>query len=88
MPKKLLKNISQIIFLVPKDTLIMQKKIPILYPDYPNIKEYIKTTNVPITFTDKNIAISKKKSDNIQKTTFNKNATQLVVFSSGTTGNP
>ena len=31
------------------------KKIPVLYPDIPNTQDYIKTTNIPITFTDTNI---------------------------------
>ena len=42
------------------------KKIPVLYPDIPNTKDYIKTTNVPIAFTDTDIIISKKQNSNSQ----------------------
>ena len=42
------------------------KKIPVLYPDIPNTKDYIKTTNVPIAFTDIDIIISKKQNSNSQ----------------------
>ena len=64
------------------------KKIPVLYPDTPNIEDYIKTTNIPITFRDQNIIISKKKKSGTQNLAYNKNETQLVMFTSGTTGRP
>ena len=64
------------------------KKIPVLYPDIPNTKDYIKTTNTPITFTDTNIIISKKQNSNSQNFDYDKNATQLVMFTSGTSGRP
>jgi len=64
------------------------KKIPVLYPDIPNTKDYIKTTNVPIAFTNANIIISKKQNSNSQNFDYDKNATQLVMFTSGTSGRP
>ena len=64
------------------------KKIPVLYPDIPNAKDYIKTTNTPITFTDTNIIISKKQNSNSQNFDYDKNTTQLVIFTSGTSGRP
>ena len=64
------------------------KKIPVLYPNTPNIKDYIKTTNISITFRDQNITISKKKNASSQNLNYDKNATQLVIFTSGTSGRP
>jgi len=64
------------------------KKIPVLYPDIPNTKDYIKATNIPIAFTDTNIIISKKQNSNSRNFDYDKNATQLVMFTSGTTGRP
>ena len=64
------------------------KKIPVLYPYIPNTKDYIKTTNVPIAFTDTDIIISKKQNSNSQNFDYDKNGTQLVMFTSGTSGRP
>ena len=78
----------KIIFLVLIVAINRLKKIPVLYPDTPNIKDYIKATNIPITFTDTNIIISKKQNSNSRNFDYDKNATQLVIFTSGTSGRP
>ena len=63
------------------------KKIPILYPNYSNIKDFINITNIPVSIKDDNIIINKSKTKNL-KVTYNKNNTQMVMFTSGTTGYP
>ena len=63
------------------------KKIPIIYPDYPNLKEYINITNIPISIKDDDIVINKTKSKS-SKITHDKNETQIVMFTSGSTGSP
>ena len=64
------------------------KKIPILYPFYPNIKDYIKSTNIPISFQDNDIIIDNRPIVNKQDIIYDSNAIQLVVFTSGTSGFP
>ena len=63
-------------------------KIPILYPDYPNIQDYLKNTNIPIAFKDDDIAIDTSNSNGDTKKKYDPDATQVVVFTSGTTGLP
>ena len=65
-----------------------QNKIPVIYPDYPNIKDYISTTNIEITFKDKDITLNMEKSINNSPINYNLNSTQIVIFTSGTTGQP
>ena len=63
-------------------------KIPVIYPDYPNIKDYIKSTGTPIHFKDDDIIINPSVCKNDKIISYNSNDTQLVIFSSGTTGVP
>jgi len=65
-----------------------QNKIPVIYPDYPNIKDYISTTNIKITFKDKDITLNMEKGINNSLINYNLNSTQIVIFTSGTTGQP
>ena len=64
------------------------ERIPILYPNYPNIQDYIKSTKIPITFQDHDIIIDDSSIVNNREAIYDPNATQLVVFTSGTTGFP
>ena len=61
-----------------------KQSIPIIYPNHPNIEDFISTTNIPISI--KNFDISDIK--NILPTTDESNIhnTQVVVFTSGSTG--
>ena len=61
-----------------------KQSIPIIYPNHPNIEDFISTTNIPISI--KNFDISDIK--NILPATDESNIhnTQLVVFTSGSTG--
>ena len=62
-------------------------KIPVLYPNYPNIEDYLQSANIPITLKDHNLTINTNNSTkNIN--IYNEDATQVVVFTSGTTGVP
>tara|TARA_B110000116_G_scaffold163533_1_gene141420 strand:+ start:345 stop:1586 length:1242 start_codon:yes stop_codon:yes gene_type:complete len=63
------------------------KKIPILFPYYPNIKDYIDSAGFPILFTDNDIIINDNKNDQ-QPIFYNKNNIQVVIFTSGSTGVP
>ena len=63
--------------------------IPIIYPLYPNIADYIKITKIPINLTDNNIELNNKKSHFNTKTHNQiKTKTQFVIFTSGTSGQP
>ena len=61
-----------------------KQSIPIIYPNHPNIEDFISTTNIPISI--KNFDISDIK--NILPATDESNIhnTQVVVFTSGSTG--
>jgi len=64
-------------------------KIPVLYPNYPNIQDYVQSANIPITFKDNDISINTNNSnENITNITYNEDSTQVVIFTSGTTGTP
>ena len=63
------------------------KKIPVIYPYYPNIKEYTDITDVPISIKDNDVIINKTKINKCS-TTYKKNDTQIVIFTSGSTGTP
>ena len=63
-------------------------KIPVIYPCIPNVEDYIKTINTPISITDHDIKTSKKQNKLKETFQYNKNNTQLVIFTSGTTGLP
>ena len=64
-------------------------KIPVLYPNYPNIQDYLKSSNIPFTFKDNDIAINpNNNTDNTTDITYDEDATQIVIFTSGTTGIP
>ena len=80
--KNKLKLISAII------ALNRQNKIPIIYPNYPNVEDYISTTKVKITFTDKNITLNTQDNINNNYINYNSHSTQIVIFTSGTTGQP
>ena len=63
--------------------------IPIIYPLYPNIADYIKTTKIPINLTDNDIELNNKSSHFNAKTNYQKKTkTQFVIFTSGTSGQP
>ena len=64
-------------------------KIPVLYPNYPNIQDYLKNSNIPIKLKDNDIAINpNNNTDNTIDITYDEDATQIVIFTSGTTGIP
>ena len=63
-------------------------KIPVIYPCIPNIKDYIQTINIPISIMDDDIKLNKQKNKLNQIFKYNKHNTQLVLFTSGSTGLP
>ena len=63
-------------------------KIPVIYPCIPNIKDYIQTINIPISIMDGDIKLNKQKNKLNQIFKYNKHNTQLVLFTSGSTGLP
>lgn len=64
------------------------KKIPVIFPNIPNIIDYINSSKVKITFKDKNIHLNQDKNNNNKNIEFESKATQAVLFTSGTTGPP
>ena len=64
------------------------KKIPVLYPNYPNIKDYLSSTNIPVLLKDQHINIDSKINNGTNKTIYDAYKTQLVLFTSGSTGKP
>ena len=60
-------------------------KIPILYPNYPNIQDYIKSTGHSISLTDNDIKVNEKNTKS-KEIIYNKHSIQLVIFTSGSTG--
>ena len=62
-------------------------KIPVIYPNLPNLEDYINQTQVPITVEDKDITCNNKKCA-YKKIDINLDNTQLVLFTSGTTNIP
>jgi len=63
-----------------------KKAIPIIYPNHPNIDEYICTTKIPIDIKDFELI----ECENLfqGQVAYDKNDTQLVMFTSGSLGNP
>ena len=60
-------------------------KIPILYPNYPNIQDYIESTGHSISLTDNDIEVSENNTKS-KEIIYNKHSIQLVIFTSGSTG--
>ena len=67
-------------------------KIPIIYPPHINIRDYIIATKIKINLTDEHlnqVKYNKKDySQNNKIIKYNKNVTQVILFTSGTTGIP
>ena len=67
-------------------------KIPIIYPPHINIRDYIIATKIKINLTDEHFnQVKYNKKDYSQNTKiikYNKNVTQVILFTSGTTGIP
>ena len=63
-------------------------KIPIIYPCTPNIKDYTNETNIPILIKDEDIIINDDDNSLNTDIEYNIHDTQLVMFTSGTTGKP
>ena len=63
-------------------------KIPVIYPYIPNIEDYTQAINIPISIMDNNIKLNKQKNKLNKKFNYNKGNTQIVMFTSGTTGTP
>jgi O-succinylbenzoic acid--CoA ligase len=63
-----------------------KKSIPIIYPNYPNIDEYINTTKTPVSIKD--FQVREQKNDLKSKYIYRDNDTQIVMFTSGSSGVP
>ena len=72
-------------FLITIITINRLGKIPILYPNYPNIQDYTKSTGHSISLTDNDIKINEKSTES-KEIIYSKNNVQLVIFTSGSTG--
>ena len=63
-----------------------RKSIPVIYPDHPNLDEYIKTTKAPVMI--KNFEINEEHKDINTDYIYNEDDTQMVMFTSGSSGLP
>ena len=72
-------------FLITIITINRLGKIPILYPNYPNMQDYTKSTGHSISLIDSDIKINEKITKS-KEIIYNKNNVQLVIFTSGSTG--
>jgi len=63
-----------------------KKTIPIVYPNYPNIDEYINTTKISVLIKD--FEVIEKKNDLTNNYIYQENETQIVMFTSGSSGAP
>ena len=72
--------------LVAITALNKKRLIPIIYPEHPNINTFIDTTGIPISIEDFDLS----ESDNTDYSLFdfNNDDTQIIIFTSGTTGQP
>ena len=63
-----------------------KKLIPVIYPDYPNIEPYVSAVNIPVQIEDFPISLD---CNNLSgKYAYEEKATQLILFTSGSSGVP
>jgi len=63
-----------------------KKSIPIIYPNYPNIDEHINTTKISVSIKD--FEVMEQNNDLKSKYVYHENDTQIVMFTSGSSGVP
>ena len=63
-----------------------KKSIPVIYPNHPNIEEYLYTTKTPVVIKDFKLIVC----ENVfyRQYVYDEKDTQLVMFTSGSSGNP
>lgn len=63
-----------------------KKSIPVIYPNHPNIEEYLYTTKTPVVIKDFKLIVCENFFH--RQYVYDEKDTQLVMFTSGSSGNP
>ena len=63
-----------------------KKLIPVIYPNYPNIEPYVSAVNIPVQIED--FQIREDYNNPSGKYSYEEKATQLILFTSGSSGVP
>ena len=63
-----------------------KKSIPVVYPNYSNIDEYINTTKISVSIKD--FEVMEQNNDLKSKYVYHESDTQVVIFTSGSSGVP